>query len=66
MFSDVLGPGGHPIVVKRDDGSGFARVDIAITPDDHWTLHLFRISALDFGVELSHQAPGEAVTVVKR
>jgi len=30
LTAAVLDPGGHPIVVKRDDGSEFLRVDIAI------------------------------------
>lgn len=29
LTAAVLDPGGHPIVVKRDDGSEFLRVDIA-------------------------------------
>ena len=30
LTAAVLDPGGHPIVLKRDDGSEFLRVDIAI------------------------------------
>lgn len=30
LTAAVLDPGGHPIVVKRDDGSEFLRVDIAV------------------------------------
>ena len=30
LTAAVLDPGGHPIVVKRDDGSEFLRVNIAI------------------------------------
>jgi uncharacterized protein GlcG (DUF336 family) len=30
LTAAVLDPGGHPIVIKRDDGSEFFRVDIAI------------------------------------
>lgn len=30
LTAAVLDPGGHPIVVKRDDGSEFLRVEIAI------------------------------------
>ena len=30
LTAAVLDPGGHPIVIKRDDGSEFLRVDIAI------------------------------------
>lgn len=30
LTAAVLDPGGHPIVIKRDDGSEFLRVDLAI------------------------------------
>jgi len=30
LTAAVLDPGGHPIVVKRDDGSEFLRVDLAV------------------------------------
>lgn len=30
LTAAVLDPGGHPIVIKRDDGSEFLRIDIAI------------------------------------
>lgn len=30
LTAAVLDPGGHPIVIKRDDGSEFLRIDLAI------------------------------------